>query len=321
MKKRIISLCAITTIMALVILAGCDKFMKIVTVKTGIFSNLGSTSVTLKGELVSTGGNDEVEERGFYYSINKNLKPALTAECGPGKKGAYEVDIKGLKPSTKYYYAAYARSEDDIDRGDVQEFTTFDIKLTVTTEQPEIIGNGEVTLKGSYDNKEKINIEKVGFEYAKNANFKNADTVYASSPQTPFTVTKELDQAIYYCRAFVIAEESTILLYGDRIDFSSVPPPNVTTEDATEIDSISAVLNASYTGNVDNRGFFWWSDSDTTKHDEFVGSGTGNGTFFKKISELTNSTTYYYKAYVTYYNGAKKVIGEQKSFTTTRSNK
>ncbi len=89
-----------------------------------------------------------------------------------------------------------------------------------------------------------LKIEKIGFEYAKNANFRNADTVYSSVIQTPFSMTLDLDDATYYYRAFVMAEES-LLLYGDPVEFESVEHiPTVITNEATEITSTSAVLNA-----------------------------------------------------------------------------
>lgn len=319
MKKGII-LCAITAIMTLVIFAGCDKFMRIVTVKTNLYSNASSTSVTLKGEVVSTGGSDEVSERGFFYSTNKNLKPALSAECGPGKKGAFEATVKGLQPNTKYYYQAYAKSEDDMDVGDVLEFTTFELDFTLTTEQPEILGNGRVTMKGTYDNKANIKIDKVGFEYAKNANFRNADTVYAASIQTPFSVTLDLDDATYYCRTFVLAEESTLLLYGDFVEFESVEHiPTVTTVEASEINSRSAVLNATVSGEINNKGFYISTNSDCSnaRRIDAEGSGVGNGRFSVNATDLSPSTTYYYKAYVKYHNGEREATGNIISFTTT----
>ncbi|MBQ6277680.1 MAG: hypothetical protein IJK62_13370 [Bacteroidales bacterium] len=321
MKKRIILLSAITAIMALVIFAGCDKFMKIVTVKTYLYSDATSTSVTLKGEVISTGGNDEVSERGFFYSTNKNLKPALTVECGPGQKGPFEAIVKGLQPNTKYYYQAYVKSEDDMDVGDVLDFTTFELDFILTTEQPEILGDGRVTLKGSYNNKANININKIGFEYAKNANFRNADTVYASNVQTPFSVSLELDDATYYCRAFVMAEESTLFLYGDLVEFESVEHiPTVTTNDASEITSTSAVLNATIAGEINNKGFYLSTNPGFTGAEKIdVGSGVGNGRVEYGKTDLTPNTTYYYKAYVTYHNGANELQGERKEFTTNPS--
>lgn len=315
MKKKIISLCAITTIMVLVIFASCDKFMKIVTVKTTSFSDLKLNSVVLKGEVVSTGSGKEVSERGFFYGTNKAIKPAITVNCGAGGKGSFEAKIKGLQPGTKYYFKAYATNDEDMDTGDVIEFTTYALKSTVTTNEPEPETNGNVTLSGSYENKDNLNIEKVGFEYAKNGNFDNASVVYANTHQSPFSANVVLDAASYYCRAF-IQDEDSLIVYGNTIDFVPVIP-TVITEDASDITDTSAILNASVSGEINNKGFYFSTMSDFSDSiDIFVGSGSGSRTFFTRKKGLTPSTTYYYKAYVTYHNGSRRIIGELKSFRT-----
>lgn len=321
MKKGIVLLCVIA-IVAMVAFVGCDKILKIVTVKTDQYSNLRSTSVVLKGEVVSTGGADEVSERGFFYGTSKNLRQAESVECGHGKKGTFEATVKGLQPNTKYYYQAYAKNDDDLDVGDVLEFTTFELNFTIVTEQPEIGSLGRVVLKGSYDNRENLNIEKIGFEYAKNANFRNAEIVYADNVQSPFSVPVELDDASYYCRAFMQAEDSSVVVKADYVAFASVnhDAPIVNTGAASNVTATSAQLNATVTAREINlKGFYWSENSDfsnPTKVD--AGPGLGNGTFAYNLTGLSPATTYYYKAYVTYTNidQSAEVLGEQKSFHT-----
>lgn len=301
---------------------GCDTFLKIVAVKTIQCSGVGSTSVLLKGEVVSTGGSSEVNERGFFYSTSKSLKNPQTVECGHGGKGAFDAKVTGLQPNTKYYYQAYAKNEDDLDVGDVLEFTTFELDFTVETNEPEIMSLGTVKLKGSYQNNENLNIEKVGFEYAKNGNFNNATVVYAERVQTPFFVIVDLDDATYYCRSLVQAEDSTIILRGESVVFASVnhSAPVVTTGDATNVTSTSAHLNGSVSdGEIGVKGFYWSTSADFSNPTQMqVGSGLGTGVFEGTLGDLSPSTTYYYKAYVTYSNlgSMTEVLGEMKSFTT-----
>ena len=322
MKKSIFLICTIVTVLSLVVFVGCDTFLKVVTVKTVQCSGVGSTSVVLKGEVMSTGGGSEVDERGFFYSTSKNLKNPQTVECGHGGKGAFEFKVTGLMPNTKYYYQAYAKNEDDLDVGDVMEFTTFDLDFTVETIEPEILSLGTVVLKGSYQNNENLNIDKVGFEYAKNGNFYNATVVYAERVQTPYSVTVDLDDATYYCRALVQAEDSSMILRGESVVFASVnhSAPVVTTGDATNVTSTSAHLNGSVSGGeIGVKGFYWSTSPDFSNPIQMqVGSGLGTGVFSGTLGELSPSTTYYYKAYVTYSNlgSMSEVLGEMKSFTT-----
>ena len=83
--KRSIVFCSMIAVVALVILSGCDGFMKVVSVKTMQYSNLSATSVTLKGQIVSDAGS-ELEERGFFYSTSKNLAklcPMMDSQRSP----------------------------------------------------------------------------------------------------------------------------------------------------------------------------------------------------------------------------------------------
>jgi len=312
--------------LSMVAIIGCDKFLKIVSVKTEQCTNLKSTSVVLKGNVVSTGSEKQVEERGFYYSTSKTLKDAVTVECGAGGKGEFEAKVSGLKPGTKYYYKAYAKNNDDLDAGDVMEFTTFDLDFTLETLDPERLAQGGVVLNGRYNNKENLHIDKVGFQYGLRGDFTDATAVYATEVGTPFSVTLEnLPRGTYYCRALVQAEDSTIILYGESVPFDSYEhvAPVVTTEDATNPTSNSIQLNASVTGDeIGAKGFYWSASSDFSSPTQIpVGSGIGDGRFSWTLTGLTASTTYYYKAYVTYNNlgTMTEVLGEIKSFTTSET--
>ena len=326
MKKSVISLCVLLAMLSLVAFVGCDKFLKIVTVKTEQCSNLKSTSVVLKGTVVATGGGDSVDERGFYYGTSKSLKDALTIECGAGGKGAFEAKVMGLQPNTKYYYKAYAKNDDDMDVGDVMEFTTFDLDFTLETLAPQRLSQGNVVLNGSYDNKENLNIEKVGFQYGLRGDFTDATAVYAANIATPFSVTLEnLPRGTYYCRALVQAEDSTIILFGNSQAFDSYEhvATVVTTGDATNVTSTSAHLSGTVTGeNIDAKGFYWSTNSDFSDSTQTrFGQGLGDGSISGTLNDLSPATTYYYKAYAIYTSEGERreALGEKKSFTTLQA--
>ncbi len=323
MKKSVISLCVLFAMLTMVVLSGCDKFLKIVTVKTEQCSNLKSTSVILKGSVVATGGGDSVDERGFYYGTSKSLKDAQTVECGAGGKGEFEAKVMGLQPNTKYYYKAYAKNNDDMDVGDVMEFTTFELDFTLETLAPERVAQGKVVLNGSYDNKENLNIDKVGFQYGLRGDFTDATAVYAGNIATPFSVTLEdLPRGTYYCRAMVQAEDSTIILFGNSQSFDSYEhvATVVTTGNATNVTSTSAHLTGTVTGeSVEAKGFYWTTNSDFSSPTQTrFGQGLGDGSIEGTLNDLAPATTYYYKAYAVYTIEGERseALGEMKSFTT-----
>lgn len=325
--KRTIVFSSLIAVMAVLVLSGCDRFMKVVSIKTLECSNLGATSVVLKGQVVSDAGS-ELDERGFFYGTSKNLRDHMTAECGPGGKGDFESQINGLLPNTKYYYQAYAKGEDDLDVGDIMEFTTYDLKITVTTDQPNVASPENVTFSGSYVNEESFEIEKVGFEYSRFGDYSNSTVVYSEGTATPFSAVVSLSASTtYYCRAFIQAQDSTILLYGESLAFATTEyeDPVVTTLDAENITATSARLKAEITANgnnINNKGYYWSTTSDftpATTHQEWSGGAGAAVTSYEILANnLTPSTTYYYKASIQYSKTGQdyEIYGEVKSFTT-----
>ena len=106
---------------------------------------------------------------------------------------------------------------------------------------------------------------------------------------------------------------------------NTVAKPVVTTKTATEVTAASAFLNGSVTNsdaanNIQTRGFCWSTSQNPDMDDEVVNngssSGTGTSTFTHKLENLTENTTYYYRAYTTTNYGT--VYGEEKSFKTVQ---
>ena len=100
-------------------------------------------------------------------------------------------------------------------------------------------------------------------------------------------------------------------------------PPVLTTLNATDITSTSAVLGGNIT-NVGNpayteRGVCYSTSENPTVSDKKIAvSGSGAGNFSKSVSNLTASTNYYFRAYAINTNGT--AYGEQKSFKTNTPN-
>ena len=94
--------------------------------------------------------------------------------------------------------------------------------------------------------------------------------------------------------------------------------PTVTTNDVTNITSSSATCGGNVTsdGNtiVTSRGVCWGTYPNPTINDNKTVDGNGTGSFTSNLTNLTENTTYYVRAYATNEKGTS--YGEEKSFKT-----
>jgi len=126
----------------------------------------------------------------------------------------------------------------------------------------------------------------------------------------------------YYARAYV-EDVNHKPVYGNQIYFttkSTVGYPVLTTTAITSITSTSAVSGGfvSSSGNysVTARGVCWgeYSNPTITYNTDFTTNSSGTGTFTSVLTNLTEGTTYYVRAYAT--NSLGTSYGMQVSFTT-----
>jgi len=119
----------------------------------------------------------------------------------------------------------------------------------------------------------------------------------------------------------VVTGEDNALIYiwgvnGGAAAYKFCLPPTVTANDADNITTTTATLNASFvkgTKTITARGFRYGTSSGNYPSSC---SGTVSGTNFSAdITGLTANTTYYYQAYVTTADGT--VYSNEKSFTTS----
>ena len=105
----------------------------------------------------------------------------------------------------------------------------------------------------------------------------------------------------------------------------AVATASVTTSAANSIKATSATLSGSYSGasgTVTEVGFYWGTSAGNLNNEFYVDSGSGaSGSFSESLTSLTESTTYYFKAYILEYNedtGSYEYrYGSVRSFTTS----
>ena len=97
--------------------------------------------------------------------------------------------------------------------------------------------------------------------------------------------------------------------------------PTISTKDATEVSTTTASIsgNVSFNGGLlIERGVCWATTENPTISDNKLTNGSGTGEFSVSLTNLSEGTTYYARAYVTYSEGT--AYGNKVIFTTKSNN-
>ena len=128
----------------------------------------------------------------------------------------------------------------------------------------------------------------------------------------------------YYIRYKAENNYSSFLSqYGDQFSFitKSYLLPTVVTTSATNVTYTSASVGGEVTSDggttVTERGVVYSTSSKPTTSNNKKRSGSGTGAYSVELSDLSEGTTYYVRAYAI--NSKGTAYGEQVSFTTLRS--
>jgi len=123
----------------------------------------------------------------------------------------------------------------------------------------------------------------------------------------------------YYARAYCSHSKETE--YGSEIGFttSSADPPEVTTENVTNVTKTTAACGGNVTSEggtpVSARGVCWNTSSGPVISNNKTTDGTGSGTFTSTLTGLTTNALYYVRAYAT--NAGGTSYGNERSFYAT----
>jgi hypothetical protein len=295
---------------------------RLVKLKTNPASDIGMFLATLHGEVFDDGGG-QIFERGFLMGLSPN--PSLSDmkfASSQNVVGPMKTVVTELIENTTYYYRSFAKNEKGYSLGNIQSFTTLDIKFPelVTLPVTNILftsANYEAEVK--YDGG--VPILERGFCFSTQPNPTVQDNKYLVSGELgvfKLVMTELQPGTLYYVRSF--AKNRKGLQYGNQVSFTTVAytPPNVITQDVGQITTRSAQANGqvSEEGNtsVTERGFCFGQNRNPTVNDRKVDVGSGLGGFSYNFSGLSEGTTYYVRAYAINKKGI--FYGEERSFTT-----
>ena len=344
MKK----VCLVMTMLCALLLA-CKPETEKPTVVTVSVEDVTETTAKVVGQVTADGGA-EVTERGVCWSTASN--PEITNNRiveGTGL-GTFTAEVTDLEANTTYYVRAYATNEKGTSYGEEKSFTTKEVEEPEEPgddnpedpeepgepEEPEIpvvvivmtnevtgvtmnsaVCGGEVTTEG-----ETVIVARgVCYGINQNPTIEDGKTTDGEGVGAFTSNITELSQnTTYYVRAYATDEEGNTS-YGEEKSFVTMEMlvPTVTTSEVTDITVISAVCGGEVTsdGNVavTSRGVCWSTEQNPTIEDSKTTDGDGVGVFTSNISELSQGTTYYVRAYAV--NEMGVAYGEEVSFSTT----
>lgn len=190
----------------------------------------------------------------------------------------------------------------------------FCLPPTVTANDAGNVQTTTATLNASFVKGTKT-ITAHGFRYGTSSgNYPSSCSGTVSGTNFSADITGLTANTTYYYQAYVTTADGTV--YSNEKSFTTSPiPPTVTTNDATNIQTTTATLNASYAQGskpITARGFNYGTTSGS--YTEHISGTVSGSTFSANITGLTANTTYYYQAFVTTDDGT--VYGNEKSFKT-----
>ena len=295
---------------------------RLVKLKTNPASEIGMFLATLHGEVFDDGGG-HIMERGFLMGLSPN--PSLSDmkfASSQNVVGPMKTVVTELIENTTYYYRSFAKNEKGYSLGNIQSFTTLDIKFPELVTLP--VTNVSFTL-ANYEAEVKydggVPILERGFCFSTQPNPTIQDNKYLVSGELgvfKLVMTELQPGTLYYVRSF--AKNRKGLQYGNQVSFTTVAytPPTVITQDVGQITTRSAQANGQVLdeGNtpVTERGFCFGQNQNPSVNDRKVDLGSGLGGFSYNFSGLSEGTTYYVRAYAINKKGLQ--YGNQVSFTT-----
>jgi hypothetical protein len=301
----------------------CKKVEKVMSVKTGIVTNILTNTADVSGDILDLG--EGATEYGHCYgtSPNLNISGTKTTFTSPNV-GGFTSPLTGLSAATKYYVKAYCARGKVAVYGSEINFTTASADLAVLTTEvisgitkTSAISGGNISGQGGTS----VSARGVCWSVATNPTVGNSKTtdgsgtgVFASSITGLTAGTK------YYVRAYATNSGGTA--YGNEVSFTTTSDtpvaPTVTTANVTSVTSSSAVCGGEVTvegsSSVTARGVCWGTSPNPTILNSTTSNGSGPGIFVSNLTTLNPGTTYYVRAYAT--NSAGTSYGSEKSFPT-----
>lgn len=287
---------------------------------TGAVSDITTSSVTITGDVLFTGG-DSVISRGVCWSTSPNATINNSRTKDGAGSGKFTSVISGLLPGFTYYAKAYAENSRGVSYGVEISFTTngapkVSTKVVQNITTISALSGGKIISDGGLP----INQKGVCFSNSPNPTIESSKTVMAGDGSGEFisSLTGLTPSTIYYVRAF--ATNSFGTSYGEQYDFTTASANiTLTTLTVSDITANAALGGGTITSDagvpITAKGICWSKSPNPTIQDSKTNEGVGSTNFNSQIIGLDIGTTYYVRAYAQ--NQYVTSYGNQVSFTST----
>ena len=297
------------------------KTKTIATISTTPATNVSYTSATVGGNVTNDGGAT-VTERGICYSTSAIPTTANTKITSGSGTGSFVCNLTELQDATTYYARAYAINEKGVAYGEEVSFTTKGKTIpTVTTNTPSEITYTQAMIQGVVSDDGGTNITEKGICYSTSPNptIDSNKRTNGSGIGTITCVFSNLqDGTTYYARAYAI--NALGVGYGNEVSFTTMAyeVPQITIANPTKYSVSTATIDCEVTFEggleVTERGVCYSTTSNPTYSNSKVQNGSGLGAYSCELSNLSENTTYYVRAYAKNAEGIG--YSREVSFTT-----
>ena len=305
-------------------------------VETKPATDISVNSAVFNGNIKSLGQKvNTLSDHGFVYGT----APEPTFENGDklslgsiSNKGNYSKKTTELLDGTKYYVRAYAINEKGTAFGDIVEFTTTEMFIPVVKlSQVYNVSYTSVYLSGqisSLGNAPIITdcgfvLDTIPSPTVESGIKESYGETKSAVSFTGMQVGNLMEGTTYYVRAYATNAKGTGYSTEEKFTTKAIFVPTVELTSVSDVTLTSATFNGNIksAGNatkITDYGFVYsQTPNPTTETGTKVSKGerTSTGTYNSKISNLTEGTKYYVRAYATNEKGTG--YSEDYEFTTT----
>ena len=292
------------------------------TVTTNQPKEIMHNSAILGGQIVDNGGLT-ITDCGVVYSTNPNPTTKEDSNVSSDSElGNFTCNLTDLQEGATYYVRAYAINAKGTSYGEEVSFTTKTKTIpTVTTNTPSEITYTQAMIQGAVTDDGGVTITEKGICYSTSPN-PTVDSNKRTNGSGTGTITCVFsnlqDGTTYYARAYAI--NALGVGYGNEVSFTTMAyeVPQITIANPTKYSFTTATIDCKVTFGggleVTERGVCYSTTSNPTYSSSKVQNGSGLGAYSCELSNLSENTTYYVRAYAKNAEGIG--YSEEVSFTT-----